>query len=194
MGIQNVFPRGKGPHRAHKCPRDALGCVLRLKFARDPFPRAHLYSTFPPSFFGVSPPFFSLFSSSKSSRIDERKNDEKRTLACACVFTTRLGATFFRLKELVEPAVDLAKEIDCMEAAIFMRVFRAFLCGLRARARISSFSPFGDGAVFFLVFFLFVAFILSSSSSRILRLLKGRFSSCLNFRVSEIQKKNRLEF
>ena len=109
--------------------------------------------------------FSPLFSSSKSSRpIDERKNDEKRTLACACVFTTRLGATFFRLKELVEPAVDLAKEIDCMEAAIFMRVFRAFLCGLRARARIFSFSPFGDGAVFFLVFFLFVAFILSSFS------------------------------
>ena len=50
----------------------------------------------------------------------------------------------------MEPAVDLAKEIDCMEAAIFMRVFRAFLCGLRARARISSFSLlFKDGAVFF---------------------------------------------
>tara|TARA_B100000073_G_scaffold247878_1_gene208201 strand:+ start:3379 stop:3930 length:552 start_codon:yes stop_codon:yes gene_type:complete len=178
MGIQNVFPRGKGPHRAHKCPRDALGCVLRLKFARDPFPRAHLYSTFPPSFFGVSPPFFSLFSSSKSSRpIDERKNDEKRTLACACVFTTRLGATFFRLKELVEPAVDLAKEIDCMEAAIFMRVFRAFLCGLRARARIFSFSPFGDGAVFFLVFFLFDRLLSSHPPPEFfLRLLKGRFS------------------
>ena len=140
-GIQNVFPRGKGPHRTHKCPRDALGCVLRLKSARDPFPRAHLYSTFPPSFFGVSPPFFSLFSS-KSSRIDERKNDEKRTLACACVFTTRLGATFFRLKELVEPAVDLAKEIDCMEAAIFTCVFRAFLCGLRACGENFFFLPF----------------------------------------------------
>jgi hypothetical protein len=38
------------------------------------------------------------------------------------VFTTRLGATFVRLKELVEPAIDLANEIDCMEAAIFMRV------------------------------------------------------------------------
>ena len=43
----------------------------------------------------------------------------KRTLACACVFTMRLGATFLRLKELVEPAVDLAKEMDCIEAAIF---------------------------------------------------------------------------
>ena len=31
----------------------------------------------------------------------------------------RLGATFFRRKELVEPAVDLAKEMDCIEAAIF---------------------------------------------------------------------------
>ena len=31
----------------------------------------------------------------------------------------RLGATFLRLKELVEPAVDLAKEMDCIEAAIF---------------------------------------------------------------------------
>jgi len=40
-------------------------------------------------------------------------------LACACVFTMRLGATFLRLKELVEPAVDLAKEMDCIEAAIF---------------------------------------------------------------------------
>ena len=157
MGIQNVFPRGKGPHRAHKCPRDALGCVLRLKFARDPFPRAHLYSTFPPSFFGVSPPFFSLFSSSKSSRIDERKNDEKRTLACACVFTTRLGATFFRLKELVEPAVDLAKEIDCMEAAIFMRVFRAFLCGLRARENFF-FLTFWRWCSFFPCFFSLCGF------------------------------------
>ena len=45
--------------------------------------------------------------------------DFKRTLACACVFTMRLGATFFRRKELVEPAVDLAKEMDCIEAAIF---------------------------------------------------------------------------
>jgi hypothetical protein len=43
----------------------------------------------------------------------------KRTLACACVLTMRLGATFLRLKELVEPAVDLAKEMDCIEAAIF---------------------------------------------------------------------------
>ena len=58
----------------------------------------------------------------------------------------------------MEPAVDLAKEIDCMEAAIFMRVFRAFLCGLRARAGISSFSPFGDSAVFSLFFFSLIGF------------------------------------
>ena len=77
----------------------------------------------------------------------------------------------------MEPAVDLAKEIDCMEAAIFMRVFRAFLCGLRARARISSFSPFGDCAVFFLVFFLFDRLLSSHPPPGFfLRLLKGRFS------------------
>ena len=84
----------------------------------------------------------------------------------------------------MEPAVDLAKEIDCMEAAIFMRVFRAFLCGLRARARISSFSPFGDGAVFFLVFFVvfLLCFFFEAWGHLIHCLCDSLHSACRRFR------------
>jgi hypothetical protein len=58
----------------------------------------------------------------------------------------RLGATFLRLKELVEPAVDLAKEMDCIEAAIFdvicVSVFMRLRRWIRALLFLLSFFSF----------------------------------------------------
>jgi hypothetical protein len=57
----------------------------------------------------------------------------------------RLGATFLRLKELVEPAVDLAKEMDCIEAAIFDVICVSVFMRLRGWIRallLSFFFPF----------------------------------------------------
>jgi len=116
-----LSPEKKNTSDAEKCKETF---ERRLKSHEDSqtvvvlhrFPRGDAFQSLLHAFFSLCVPLNGPHQQEKKKKLIA---DFKRTLACACVFTMRLGATFFRRKELVEPAVDLAKEMDCIEAAIF---------------------------------------------------------------------------
>ena len=75
-----------------------------------------------------------------------------------------------------------------MEAAIFTRVFRAFLCGSRAQGNFFFLPSFEGWCSFFPCSCLLSGLSLSSLLPDFSRHLQGDFSLFLNFRAPEIQK------